>query len=129
MIHNRAGATLISALIAMTIIATCLVAVLQAYMHGSRFVSAQEHRARASAACRQQIEAARAGGFASLPPVGRHLFPIADEPEPSGQLIVTDGPFPGSRVLTAQATWPTSDRMGAGQVELSAVVTARGISP
>ena len=129
MTHNRAGATLVSALVAMTILATCLAGVLQAYLHGSRFVVTQEHRAQASAACRQQIETARAQGFARLPAPGRQPFRIGDEPEPAGQLIVAEGPFPGSRILTAEVAWPTGDRMGAGQVELSAVITAKGISP
>lgn len=129
MYRRRLGSTLVSSLIAMTVVAMCLVVVLQAYLHGSRFVAGQTRRAQASAACRQQIETARAGGYANLPAVGRHPFPVGDVPEPSGQLTVAEGPFAGSRIVTAQVTWPAGERTSAGNVELTTVITARGISP
>ena len=70
----RRGATLISVLASMAIIAICLTLVLQAYLHGGRFVELQQRRSRAAMACQAQIETARARGYAALPAPGEHTF-------------------------------------------------------
>ncbi|MGC9318754.1 MAG: type II secretion system protein [Armatimonadota bacterium] len=123
---RRGGATLISVLAAMAIIAICLVLVLQAYVHGGRFVALQQRRAQAAAACQLQIERARAGGYRALPSSGEHPFDAGQEPL-QGTLAVESGEQPSSRTVTARVSWPEDDRSPAGAVELTTIMTPRGI--
>ncbi len=123
------GATLLSTIVAMAIIALCLTMVLQAYIHGSRFVALQARRIQATAICQAQIELARARGYAALPAPGQHTFRAGDEVATVGGLIVERGPIAGSKQVTARVSWPANERLPAGQVELITIMAARGISP
>ncbi len=124
---NRTGATLISVLVSIGIIAMCLTLALQAYLGGSRFVALESQRARAVAACQMQIERARANGYDRLPAPGEHGFEVGREVQGEGQLIVAPGSVSNSRVITARVSWPAGERRPGGSVELVTIMTARGV--
>jgi len=124
---SRSGATLISVLVSIGIIAMCLTLALQAYLGGSRFVALESQRARATAACQMQIERARADGYARLPAPGEHGFEVGRDVQGEGRLVVAPGSVSNSRVITARVTWPAGERMPGGSVELVTVMTARGV--
>lgn len=121
----RRGATLISVLAAMAMIAICLTLVLQAYLHGGRFVELQQRRSRAAMACQAQIETARARGYAALPEPGEHAFDAGEGLE--GTLVIEAGPQENSRTVTARVRWERDDAAPGGDVELVTIMTPGGI--
>jgi hypothetical protein len=125
--ERRAGATLISVLVAMAIIAMCLTMALQAYVGGSRFVALESQRAEALAACQMQIESARAQGYRRLPEAGEHGFEVGPGVAGEGRIVVAPGPISESRRVTARVSWPAGERMPAGSLELVTIMTPRGI--
>lgn len=127
--NGQRGATLISTLVALAIITLCLTMFLQAYVHGSRFVAIEARRTQAIAACQEQVELARARGYAGLPAIGSHTFGPAGEAPLQGEVVVADGPVAGSKQVTARVSWAAGEEVPAGKVELVTVMSARGISP
>ncbi|MGI5820157.1 MAG: type II secretion system protein [Armatimonadota bacterium] len=121
----RRGATLISVLAAMAIIAICLTLVLQAYLHGGRFVELQQRRSQAAAACQAQIEQARARGYAALPEPGEHAFAAGEGL--AGTLVIEVGPREDACTVTARVRWARDDAAPGGDVELVTIMTPRGI--
>lgn len=121
----RRGATLISVLASMAIIAICLTLVLQAYLHGGRFVELQQRRSRAAMACQAQIETARARGYAALPAPGEHTFDAGEGLE--GTLVIEAGPQESSRTVTARVRWPGDHAAPGGHVELVTIMVPGGI--
>ena len=117
----RRGATLVSVLAAMAIIAICLTLVLQAYLHGGRFVEMQQRRSAAALACQTQIEQARARGYAALPAPGEHGFDAGDGLE--GTLVIEAGPQENSRTVTARVRWPADSAAPGGDVEFVTIMT------
>jgi type II secretory pathway pseudopilin PulG len=116
----RGGATLVSVLAAMAIIAICLTLVLQAYLHGGRFVELQQRRSRAALACQAQIEQARARGYSALPQPGEHAFDAGEDLQ--GTLVIETGPRENSRTVTARVHWPEDDAAPGGDVELVTIM-------
>lgn len=123
--HPRRAATLISVLAAMAIIAICLTLVLQAYLHGGRFVELQQRRSRAALACQEQIERARARGYAALPAPGEHAFDAGEGL--AGTLVIEAGPQADSRTVTARVRWTRDHSAPGGDVELVTIMTRKGI--
>lgn len=122
---GQGGATLISVLAAMAIIAICLTLVLQAYLQGGRFVEMQQRRSHAALACQAQIEQARSRGYAALPATGSHAFDAGEGLE--GTLVIEAGPQENSRTVTARARWAGDHAAPDGSVELVTIMTPRGI--
>lgn len=125
---SRQGATLVSAVVAMFIITLCLTMALQAYVHGSRARLIQARRTVALAACQEQIETLRARGYASLSGVGEHSFAVPTDNALQGRARVARGPVGESKQVTITVQWPESERLPAGQVSLSTIISARGVS-
>lgn len=119
----RAGTTLISVVVAMTLIAMCLTLVVQGYVQGSRAHLAQQRRLAALGACQEQIERLRAGGGL---PAGERDFSVPGHAPVQGTLRVEAGPVAGTRQVTAAARWEADDRQPAGQVTLVTIVPAGG---
>jgi type II secretory pathway pseudopilin PulG len=116
------GSSLISAVVAMAMVATCLVMVVRTYVTSRRYVAVQTQRMEAFAQCQQQIERLRAGGYRALPAEGEHAFGS------DGQLVIAPGPVADSRLVTARAVWPATGAPP-GRMELTTVICARGCSP
>jgi type II secretory pathway pseudopilin PulG len=121
LVPPRRGATLISVLASMAIIAICLTLVLQAYMHGGRFVELQQRRSDAAMACQARIERARAQGYAALPAVGEHAFDAGEGLD--GTLVIEVGPQENSRTVTARVRWEKDSAAPGGDVELVTIMT------
>ena len=125
--NSRRGATLVSVVVAMFIITLCLTMALQGYVQGSRARLVQARRTVALAACQEQIETLRARGYAALPGVGEHSFPAYAETPLERKMRVAAGPVAGSKEIIVTVRWPRDERIPAGQVTLSTIVSARGI--
>lgn len=126
---RRVGASLISTVVALGLTAVCLTLVVHAALQGERFSTSQQHRAAAFAACQGQMEALRAGGYSALPSLGRHAFQIEAAFAARGETVVATGPVADTRTVTVRVRWPLVEDHPAGQVELSTVLAARGLSP
>jgi len=124
---SRRGATLASTVVAMGIIALCLTMALQAYVHGSRARLVQGRRTIGLAAGQEQVEMMRAGGYAALPGLGEHPFVVHTDQALQGRMRVVAGPVARSKEVTVTVRWPQDERMPAGQVTLSTVISARGV--
>ncbi len=122
--QRKRGATLISVIVAMGIVAMTMTLALRAHYQGSRFVALEQQRTVAAAECHAQLERARARGFGSLPAIGEH--PFASQAG-EGTLIIEPGPVDGSRRLTARLSWPGHANLPAGSVELDTIMSARGV--
>lgn len=126
---GRRGASLVSTVTALGLTAVCLTLVVHAAVQGQRFVTSQQHRIEAFAACQGRLEAVRAGGYRNLPALGSHLFPVASVFAARGEIVIASGPVTNSKTVTARVQWPVAEGDPAGQVELSTVMAARGLSP
>lgn len=126
---KRRGASLVSTLAALGLTAICLTMVVQAAVQGQRFATSQQHRAEAFAACQGRMEALRAGGYRNLPALGSHPFDVTSVFAARGETVVAVGPVADSRIVTVRVQWPLAEGDPAGQVELSTVMAARGLSP
>ena len=122
---RRRGATLISVIVAMSIVTMTMTLALRAHYQGSRFVALETQRTVAAAECQAQLEQTRARGWARLPGVGEHEF-VSQAGE--GLLTIAAGPVAGSRSITARVSWPRRDDIPAGSVELATIMSARGAS-
>lgn len=123
----RRGATLATAMVAMMLVAICLTMVMQAYMQGNRARHVQACRVVAEAACRGEIETARAHGYAALRPPGSYSFDVRSSRPMTGALTIAAGPVAASKLVTATVTWPADDATPAGNATLSTIMSARGI--
>lgn len=124
----RRGATLASTLVAMFLITICLTMLLQAYVHGSRARQVQAQRTVALAACQERIEMLRVGSYAALPAPGEDSFPVQTDASLQGTVRVAPGPVAASKEVTVTVQWPGDERMPAGRVSLSTIISARGMS-
>ncbi|MBU0607999.1 MAG: hypothetical protein KKI08_08920 [Armatimonadetes bacterium] len=126
---ERRGASLVSTVAALGLTAVCLTLVVHAAVQGQRFAVRQQARALAFATCQRQAEALRADGYARLPALGAHGFAVATLPGARGETVVAAGSVPGTKTVTVRVAWPSAGERSAGQVELSLVLAARGLSP
>jgi type II secretory pathway pseudopilin PulG len=122
------GATLVSALLALTIVAVCAGLLLQTCLMGSMLRQRVGIRAEALALCQSQMESLRAGGMHALPGVGAHAFATGGAAL-RGQTTVAPGPADNTRLVTVTVTWQPAPQRPAGRVELATVFAARGLSP
>jgi hypothetical protein len=125
---SRLGASLISALIALTVIAVCSALLLQTSLMGSMLRNRVGTRARALAACQTEMESLRAAGMSSLPAFGVHAFDTGTA-SLHGQTTVAPGPADGTRTVTVTVSWQPAQRLPAGRVELATIFSARGLTP
>jgi len=123
----KPGATLASVTVALLLITFSLTMLVQAYVHGSRAQRVQARRTVALGAAQEQIETARARGYAALPGIGEHTVAIPAHESLRGTMRVQAAPVPGSRQVTVTVRWPRDERMPAGKVSLSTVISARGV--
>ena len=125
---NRLGATLISALLALTITAVCAGLLLQTCLMGSALRNRLTTRTQAFAACQSQLEQLRARGYHALPSLGRSSFDTGSA-RLTGATVVAVGPIADTRQVAVTVSWQPGEALPAGQVSLSTIMAARGLSP
>lgn len=124
---GKPGATLASVTVSLLLIAICLTMFTQAYVHGSRAQRIQARRTVALAIAQEQIETLRARGYGALPTIGRHTVRTPAHKALRGSMRIQAGPVAASREVTVTVHWPRDERMPAGKVSLSTVISARGV--
>ncbi len=125
--NSRHGATLTSTVVAMFIIALCLTMALQGYIQGSRGRLVQAQRTVALATCQERIETLRARGYTALPAIGERSFSVHADEALHGKVRVEQGPITNSKEVTVTIRWPQEQRLPAGGVSLSTIISARGV--
>jgi len=124
---GKPGATLASVTVALLLIAICLTMLTQAYVHGSRAQRSQARRTLALAIAQEQIETLRAHGYAAVPGIGRYGVRAPEHRALRGTVRIQTGPVAASREVTVTVRWPRDERVPAGNVSLSTVISARGV--
>jgi hypothetical protein len=127
----RRGATLISNLVGIGFLAVALAAVVQLYSLCSIAVDVADTRSVALMAAESQIERLHAKGYPTLPSIGEHGFDVPsleDLPAADGEMTISRGPVPDSRVVTVTITWRQRLGRQESSVTLSRIIARGGMS-
>lgn len=126
----RRGATLISTLVGIGFLAVVLVAVVQLHALSGAAVDVAEARSRALMVAEAQIERLHAGGYAALPATGEHAVEVSELeslPSATGTVTVSEGPVPGSRLVSVTIAWRQRPERQQSRVSLSRIIARGGM--
>lgn len=125
----RRGATLISTIVAVGLLAATMAGMVHIYQISHLAVETSDYRLVALMAAESTIERMTARGYAALPEPGS--YPLEDVlenlPHSDGQVEIADGPVDGTKTVTVTVQWQTRDERPVSQVQLSRIFSERGM--
>ncbi len=125
----RRGATLISTIVAVGLLAATMAAMVHIYQISHLAVETSDYRLVALMAAESTIERMSTRGYAALPEPGS--YPLDDAldnlPHSDGHVEVAAGPVDGTKTVTVTVRWQTRDERPISQVQLTRIFAERGM--
>ncbi|MFO7945533.1 MAG: hypothetical protein R6V19_01775 [Armatimonadota bacterium] len=125
----RRGATLISTIVAVGLLAATMAAMVHIYQISHLAVETSDYRLEALMAAESSIERMTTRGYTALPEPGSYPLEDALEnlPHSEGQVEVAEGPADGTKTVTVTVRWQTRDERPVSQVQLTRIFAERGM--
>jgi len=126
---TRRGLSLLSSLLALTILAAAMAVVLETYLVGAKTLRVTTQRDAVALTLEGQLEKLRAAGYSKLPALGTYPIPPGALPvieSIRGEIAVKPGPARATREVTASAAWGPRAKH---REQLTIVLAQRGMNP